>query len=1079
MPNPHLSKSVWVSDLINLATSSGLVRPVLLATMLLGAALASAQCPLSGDGSTALPYLVSTYVQLDSIGSKCELNASYRLTADIDASASDTENLNRGFKPIGSSALPFKGKFHGGGFAISHLHIVDSIDNDVGLFGVIDSATIDSLRVVNSNISGWVANDSGSVGIIAGTIRSGAIDWCQVSNDTSNGLNDSSSVGGLAGTNSGSITNSKAVSVVSVGKKFSYVGGIAGRNLGTLRACRVSGVPTGSDSSSVGGIVGYNNGHLALDTSSAVVTSTGSRVYAGGIAGFDDTAGTIDSVWGIGSVNGTGTNSQLGGLVGRLDGALTGSHSQAVVTSNGDGVFSGGLAGSVRGNGTISSSSATGSILGTGYAASVGGLVGFCGGTSPRIGSSWASGFVSGAKNANVGGVVGWNDSSGTVSMCHATGSTTSGEAGNVGGVVGRNAGTIDRNYATGAVSTSGACTDGCNTAGGVVGWNEKGIVSRSYATGSVFGSSPDRIWVGGVAGYNQATLSGVYATGRIDSAVVGVSHLGGVAGQSMGIVFDAYWNVQTSGRSQGLGANSTTSSPGSPDSAQGLTTSQMQDSANFQGFGFGPDSAWKIAQHRSYPALKGLVNAPFAIPDTLYTTSSFATSQLLTNDFYLEAGSPPLVAVIDTMYGEDLMIFNGDTVGAKDSLVYRVGAVVSPGDTLWGGEALAKVQKVSFALALGTDSVHTYKDTPIVVSGTATPSSLLVAYSSQDTSVVGVAGSTLSFRKVGTTQITATLGNLTSSGFLRVAPKTLTISGAAAQNKVYDGTTAATVTGGILADTIVGDVVILHVGAATFADKHVGIGKTVSVAASSLSGAAAGNYTLTPLSGLIANIVPDTVHVTALADSAEIGQPDPDFAYTQTGLIVGDSLSGKLSRFTPTNMNIASYPITLGSLTAGPDYAIAFTSAPFKIIPGPTVALAVRSGQHPTSHELAANIGRPFAAPAIGAGRPELGPGTAPGTENALIVNLVLPAAGSVAVSVYDNLGSLVISFARDISRMDLDLLQPTGDGRWILPVSWNLRSGNGIAVPTGVYLWKIDIQTTDGQKLQTVKKLGVRAAR
>ena len=95
------------------------------------------------------------------------------------------------------------------------------------------------------------------------------------------------------------------------------------------------------------------------------------------------------------------------------------------------------------------------------------------------------------------------------------------------------------------------------------------------------------------------------------------------------------------------------------------------------------------------------------------------------------------------------------------------------------------------------------------------------------------------------------------------------------------------------------------------------------------------------------------------------------------------------------------------------------------------------------------------------------------------MTVDVILPAAGSVAISIYDNLGALVISFARDISRMDLGYLQPTGDGRWNLPVSWNLRSGNGIPVSTGVYLWKIDIQTVDGQTLQTVKKLGVQAPR
>jgi hypothetical protein len=43
-------------------------------------------------------------------------------------------------------------------------------------------------------------------------------------------------------------------------------------------------------------------------------------------------------------------------------------------------------------------------------------------------------------------------------------------------------------------------------------------------------------------------------------------------------------------------------------------------------------------------------------------------------------------------------------------------------------------------------------------------------------------------------------------------------------------------------------------------------------------------------------------------------------------------------------------------------------------------------------------------------------------------------------------------------------------------LLVSWNLYAKGGAAVQSGVYLWKILVQTEDGQKLETVKRLGVR---
>ena len=57
------------------------------------------------------------------------------------------------------------------------------------------------------------------------------------------------------------------------------------------------------------------------------------------------------------------------------------------------------------------------------------------------------------------------------------------------------------------------------------------------------------------------------------------------------------------------------------------------------------------------------------------------------------------------------------------------------------------------------------------------------------------------------------------------------------AQSKIYDGTTAATVTGGTLSATVNGDVITANTG--TFANAGPGIGIAVTV---KLSGAAAGN---------------------------------------------------------------------------------------------------------------------------------------------------------------------------------------------------------------------------------------------
>ena len=85
-----------------------------------------------------------------------------------------------------------------------------------------------------------------------------------------------------------------------------------------------------------------------------------------------------------------------------------------------------------------------------------------------------------------------------------------------------------------------------------------------------------------------------------------------------------------------------------------------------------------------------------------------------------------------------------------------------------------------------------------------------------------------------------------------------LSYSGVTANNKVYDATTAATLTlaGNPLAGVISGDTVSLSGSlSASFADKNVGAAKAVTVGGLSLLGADASNYTLVPLTGLTANI--------------------------------------------------------------------------------------------------------------------------------------------------------------------------------------------------------------------------------
>ena len=105
-------------------------------------------------------------------------------------------------------------------------------------------------------------------------------------------------------------------------------------------------------------------------------------------------------------------------------------------------------------------------------------------------------------------------------------------------------------------------------------------------------------------------------------------------------------------------------------------------------------------------------------------------------------------------------------------------------------------------------------------------------------------------------------------NGTLTVTPKTLTASITAA-NKVYDGTTTATATNQPLSGVVNGDSVSLTGGTATFANKNVGTGKTVTDTGLSLTGTGAGNYQLASTTATTtANITPMALTITAVANT-------------------------------------------------------------------------------------------------------------------------------------------------------------------------------------------------------------------
>jgi len=191
--------------------------------------------------------------------------------------------------------------------------------------------------------------------------------------------------------------------------------------------------------------------------------------------------------------------------------------------------------------------------------------------------------------------------------------------------------------------------------------------------------------------------------------------------------------------------------------------------------------------------------------------------------------------------------------------------------------------------ITFGSLAPKTYGDAAFDLTATAT-SALDVTYASSNTSVATISGSTVTIVGAGSTTITASQSgdvNYVAATpviqSLTVNPIPLTISGVTVSDKVYDGTTTATLSGGSLTGIINSDDVTLVLGTGTFDTKDVGPSKVVTAIGFSLSGVKSGNYILsgqpTGLSASI-TIAPQSITFNSLLTKT---YGDTPFALTAT----------------------------------------------------------------------------------------------------------------------------------------------------------------------------------------------------
>ena len=200
------------------------------------------------------------------------------------------------------------------------------------------------------------------------------------------------------------------------------------------------------------------------------------------------------------------------------------------------------------------------------------------------------------------------------------------------------------------------------------------------------------------------------------------------------------------------------------------------------------------------------------------------------------------------------------------------------------------------------------------------------------------------------------------ASAAITVAQKEVTISGITAANKEYDGSTTATPTGTAVINGKVGsDDVTVTAGTATFADKNVGTGKTVTFTGYSLSGADAGNYNLKAQpASVTANITAKVVKLTGGINATDRSYVKDNKTVDLTkgtltfdGLVSGETLdvniptTGTISDAKVGTYNVTYSGVTLKDGTTG-------KASNYKLVsPLPTVTVNITKASAPALSDI------------------------------------------------------------------------------------------------------------------------------
>jgi filamentous hemagglutinin family protein len=763
---------------------------------------------------------------------------------------------------------------------------------------------------------------------------------------------------GMFGYSSGTIRNLELLdpSVSSTGAK-GYVGSLLGYSIGTIANCDILVTdPTSttvgvSGIANVGGLAGYINGGTVSDCSSEVnVTSTASST----------------------------SSSNAGGLIGKVKGttaiSITDCYSTGTVSAKGK--YEGGLIGYFY-SGAICNCYSTGAVSG-GYQW-VGGLVGYAGYSGGTISDCYhTTGLVTGYDG--IGGLVGslarTSNSSAVIKDCYNT-AAVSGNAW-VGGLCGMNYGTIESSYNSGDVSSTAPA--GSYSSGGLIGVNkETGALTDCYNVGSLNGTAGMKN-VGGLIGSDDtagAGISGCYwSTDNNTIVTVGVGSTSSNDASTYGdSTYDAIYT--NTGKVTGL----TTEQMRDSSNYSGWDIATTGGSSSiwriYDGYTYpllkcflttltvGADDASKTYDGAAY---SGTLSGVAYITGDGSDVDSSSVSGTLSYGSESDAGTYTLTGLYSGQQGYDIVYSSDSTLTISPRTITVSGFAAS--DKVYDGTAVATVSgtitnavsgddlaltgsfsdknagsgKTVTASLSGTDAGNytiSYTDAADITAKALTVNGFSAADKVYDGMTAATVNGTItnavsgddlaltgsfSDKNAGSGKtVTASLsgtdaGNYTVSytATADITAKALTVSGFGAADKVYDGTTMATVNGTIT-DAVSGDDLALT---GSFSDKNAGNGKTVTA---SLSGTDAGNYAITYTDTADITAKALTVSGFSAADKVYDGTTAATVSGTIANAVSGDdlALTGSFS-----DKNAGSGKTVTASLTgtdAG-NYTISYT---------------------------------------------------------------------------------------------------------------------------------------------------------